>query len=217
MVRIGPNEVVTNDPDTIRTLLNVRSPYQRSDWYEGLRLDPTHDNILSVKDNSRHAMLRTKMASGVGKSLFAKLIDYAADEHGQYAGKDVIGLEDAIDRNFDKLIALFEAKYLSTPKEFKPVDFSRKIQYLMLDIITTIGFGEAFGYLETDSDVYSYLETTEQTIPLMFLFGAFPQVRGLLQSPLAKLFMPKTNETVGLGKITESVILSDISYIASQN
>ena len=43
----------------------VRSPYTRSDWYVGLRLDPTRDNVLSQRDDEKHNILRGKMAHGV--------------------------------------------------------------------------------------------------------------------------------------------------------
>jgi hypothetical protein len=40
-----------------------RSPYRRSDWYNALRVD--RENILSERNEERHAMLRNKMAAGV--------------------------------------------------------------------------------------------------------------------------------------------------------
>ena len=57
--------MITNDPDVWRNMLNVRSPYRRSDWYDSMRFDPTADNILSQRDDQKHAILRTKMAFGV--------------------------------------------------------------------------------------------------------------------------------------------------------
>lgn len=46
-------------------MLNVRSQYKRSDWYDALRVDPDHDNVLSERNDQRHSMLRSKMAPGV--------------------------------------------------------------------------------------------------------------------------------------------------------
>ncbi len=65
LARIGPNDLVTNDPALMRRMLAVRSPYRRSDWYVGMRFDPTRDNVESQKDEEKHAELRSKIAAGV--------------------------------------------------------------------------------------------------------------------------------------------------------
>lgn len=68
IVRIGPNELITSDPDVLRKVLNTKSPYRRSNWYDALRIDPGHDNVLSERDNEKHSVLRHKMAAGVSPS-----------------------------------------------------------------------------------------------------------------------------------------------------
>ena len=45
--------------------MSVRTTYRRSDWYDGLRLRPGQDNIISQRDGEKHAVLRQKMAAGV--------------------------------------------------------------------------------------------------------------------------------------------------------
>lgn len=65
IVRIGPNQLVTNDPEVLRKLSAVRSPYRRSNWYDGMRLEADHDHVLSERDENRHNALRAKMAAGV--------------------------------------------------------------------------------------------------------------------------------------------------------
>jgi hypothetical protein len=63
LVRIGPNDLITSDPEILKTMGAPRSPYRRSDWYKALRVD--RENILSERDEDRHAKLRNKMAAGV--------------------------------------------------------------------------------------------------------------------------------------------------------
>ena len=65
VVRVGPNQLVTDDPEVLRKISAVRSPYRRSNWYDGMRLEPDHDHVLSERDENRHNVLRTKMAAGV--------------------------------------------------------------------------------------------------------------------------------------------------------
>jgi len=69
LIRIGPNRLVTNDPDVLRRLWAVRSPYKKGPFYEAVRFDPERDNIVSLRDDAAHAELRSKMAAGVGFDL----------------------------------------------------------------------------------------------------------------------------------------------------
>lgn len=90
----------------------------------------------------------------------------------QYAGKDNPGLEDTMERHIANLVKLIEEKHLSSSTEFKPMDSSRKIQYPMLGTISNVGFGQAFGFLQADDDVFSYISTTETTVILFYSFSA---------------------------------------------
>jgi hypothetical protein len=66
LVRVGPNELITGDPDILRKIQAIRSPYRRSNWYDALRIDPTRNNVLSERSDEKHNALRAKMAAGVG-------------------------------------------------------------------------------------------------------------------------------------------------------
>lgn len=46
-------------------MYNVRSDYRRSTWYDGMRFDPSRDNLLSLRNEDAHRDLRAKMAAGV--------------------------------------------------------------------------------------------------------------------------------------------------------
>lgn len=65
LVRIGPNQLVTDDPDVLRHLWAVRSPYKKGPFYEAVRFNPERDNLVSLRDDQAHAVLRAKMAAGV--------------------------------------------------------------------------------------------------------------------------------------------------------
>lgn len=76
LARIGPNDLVTCDPNLLRQMLAVRTPYKRADYYDGFRFDPSRDNILSQRDDVKHGIIRAKMAAGVGvSSLSVALTD----------------------------------------------------------------------------------------------------------------------------------------------
>jgi len=65
LARIGPNLLVTNDADLLRLMSGARSTYSRAPWYDGMRLDPRVNNVISERNDKRHNALRAKMASGV--------------------------------------------------------------------------------------------------------------------------------------------------------
>ena len=84
LARIGPNELVTDDPDVLRRMMAVRSSYERGPCksssilvairsaearagYNAMKFEPGRDNLFSMRDGVAHAKLRNKMAAGVRK------------------------------------------------------------------------------------------------------------------------------------------------------
>ncbi|CAK7271325.1 hypothetical protein SEPCBS119000_004542 [Sporothrix epigloea] len=187
LARIGPNWVVCGDPGEIRRIWAARSSYKRGYWYQGLRLDPYRDNLLSTLDEKLHSALRTKMLPG-------------------YGGKDVDGLHEAIDAQVVAFVKLLEDKYLAgDPSKshvpYRTVDFAHKVQFFTLDIISTIAFGDAFGCLEADADVSRYIEITERVVPTVVAMAVLPWVINLLQSPIVRPLIPRVHNLVGFGSV----------------
>jgi hypothetical protein len=67
LARIGPNILVSSDPDIMRRMSSARSTYTKSNWYEGLRMQPGHNNVFSTVDEKDHAQRRARLAMGVRK------------------------------------------------------------------------------------------------------------------------------------------------------
>lgn len=68
LARIGPNHVITDDPETTRRILAVRSGYVRGPWFDALRVDPHCPNMLSERDVKTHAAIRAKVAPCVSQT-----------------------------------------------------------------------------------------------------------------------------------------------------
>ncbi|KZL84498.1 cytochrome p450, partial [Colletotrichum incanum] len=178
LVRVGPKDVVTSDPDLMRHMLGVRTKYTRSDWYHAMRLDPRHDNVLSTRDDATHTKLRSQMAGG-------------------YSGKEVTNLEAKIDDNVLRFMGLID-NYASENKRF---DFGLKTQYFTLDVISDLAFGQPFGDLASDSDVHDYIHTTEQNMPSIVVATVLPWVLTMLSWPLLRRLLPSERDATGLGKL----------------
>ena len=68
LARIGPNNLITNDLDLIRKILDSRSGYTRAPWFDSIRIDPHVPNIVSERDSKKHNRLRIKLSPGVKAS-----------------------------------------------------------------------------------------------------------------------------------------------------
>jgi hypothetical protein len=64
--------VIQDDPDFYRMYNTPRSNVARGHWYTGMKFDPRLDNVLSEKDEKRHAQLRAKMMAGVSQALLRR-------------------------------------------------------------------------------------------------------------------------------------------------
>ncbi|ATY67502.1 cytochrome P450 [Cordyceps militaris] len=178
IARVGPNDLITSDPELVKHMHSVRSAYRRSDWYDGIRFDPNKDNLASLRNEAEHKTLRAKMAAG-------------------YSGREIDGLELKVDENILRFMHLL-AKYASANQV---LDLARKVQYFTLDVISDISFDKPFGFLETDSDIYRYIETTEQAFPLLMLTTVVPFWVKIRASRLLRSAMPSESDRFGLGRI----------------
>ncbi|KAM0257753.1 hypothetical protein ACHAQJ_004204 [Trichoderma viride] len=178
IARVGLNDLVTDDPAFVKHMCNVKTEYRRSSWYDGMRFNPTEDNCLSTRDEKAHSILRSKMAAG-------------------YAGRDVDSLESKIDDSVREFLRLL-GRYADNKE---PLDLGRKVQYFTLDVISNISYGGPFGFVETDSDVYEYIKTTEKNLPMVMLVTVFPWLLTLLNSPILKGLLPSTKDRLGFGRI----------------
>lgn len=196
-MRVGPNQLVTNDPNVLKRINAVRSLWTKGEWYDGMRLEPEHDSLFSIRDEERHSMLRSKAAMAVSLSPRNRI---SIRSQTKYSGKDNKYLEKSIDDNIAKLVQLLDSKYVSTT-EFTPVDMAVKFQFLTLDIISEIAFGDAFGNLESDEDVSSYMKTVEGMFPLVILLGTWPELAKVFFWKPLRRFLPKETDTTGMGKL----------------
>lgn len=108
---------------------------------------------------------------------------------------------------------LIERKYVSTRTAYRPFDLARKAQYFALDVTTELSFGAPFGDLPSDSDVYGYIATTEQTLRYIILTTELPWLVRLLQSPLVKRFLPSDRDLLGIGRAMGWVLSSPVAQV----
>lgn len=172
----------------------VRSPYTRTSWYnKAVRVEPGRDNVFSQVDEEKHTRRRNQMAPG-------------------YSGKENTDLEPTIDKYVGQLLGLIRTEYLSVPStSYKIMNLAQKVQFMTLDVISDIGFGQAFGDLSSNSDANDYIKATEKgmfAITLVMASGLMP----ILQwPPLARRigFSEKAKSGIGMVLATARKMIDD--------
>ncbi|KUJ10427.1 cytochrome P450 [Mollisia scopiformis] len=183
LARIGPNTLLTSDPEMIIRMSSARSRYTRSRWYSGQKLEVDHDNLFSTIDEATHSKKRAQLATG-------------------YSGKDIDGLEAMIDSHVIELMNLIRRKYLSDGSTFRPMDFARKSAFFTMDVITDIAFGRSWGCLIADDDVFKWFESLEIIMPNAIKASTIPWLSSLFDIPfLKKLVAPSEKDKIGPGKL----------------
>ncbi|KAI2627187.1 cytochrome P450 [Xylaria nigripes] len=181
LIRIGPNELLVGDAQSIWKMNSVRGAYGRGAWYNSMKIDPYGHHVLSERDTAKHDKRRAKLAAG-------------------YSGKGVVDLEGIVDSQINVLVDLLKSRYLAEDGP-KIVDFSRFVLYFQVDVVSRAAFGESWGNLPNLTDHYDFISTTETFIPWIESFVMLPFLRELFASPLfLKLAGPKITDKKGLGK-----------------
>ncbi|KAK4454180.1 Pisatin demethylase [Podospora aff. communis PSN243] len=192
-IRVGPNELLTGNPDVIRRITAARSRYRRSDWYRLHRLIPGQDSMLTTLDVAEHDWLKAKTAPG-------------------YTGKDVPSLEVTIDSVLLNLVSKLRAKYAANPSlprsgaNVKPLlDLARTASYFTLDSITQLAFDQNFGFLDSETDVYGHLVMLDEMARKAMVFTTAPPFIGRIVSstPFRRLvdFLVKPENRAGIFRI----------------
>ncbi|KAH7012167.1 cytochrome P450 [Microdochium trichocladiopsis] len=176
LARIGPNYVLTSDPEDLDRMSRARSPYNRHEWYLGGKFDPEHDNILTILDKNGHDAHKKRLADGFG-------------------GRDGVNIEETVNHMVLQIVAAVRKRYLA-----KEVDLNVLIRNFTLDVISRLCCGEEFGFITASEDLSSFSESAEKTAWLFCLFVDIPILRWLAVSQysiLAKWLRPRATDRAG--------------------
>jgi hypothetical protein len=85
----------------------------------------------------------------------------------------------------------------------KPLlDFASMAQYFTLDSIAKVAFGEEFGLIREERDIYGHIEMLNEIAPATVVIAAVPYFRAVMGSKFVlKLIGPKPGDKRGVGRI----------------
>jgi hypothetical protein len=178
IMRIGPDAVAIDDPETLLRINGTRSSYTRGPWYDSFRFDVRGNNSITEMDPDKHNKRKAKLVSG-------------------YSGRNVANLEAKIDKWIAALVRCIRAKIA---KGAGTIDIGTLIQYFQVDLITEAEMGAPWGDLADEQDHFGYLKTNDTAIPVIQCIGWLPMARRLYTSSwVMGLFGPKTTDKAGVG------------------
>ncbi|KAK5632140.1 hypothetical protein RRF57_007854 [Xylaria bambusicola] len=181
LVRVGPNELISSDPDVGRHMSATKVKRRKGQWYASMKVDPYVDNIFSQLDPVKHDKLRACMSQA-------------------FLMKENPHLSLKIDGSIASFVNLIQRKYLSTSENARPIDLGLVSQYFSLDVITAIAFGAPLGYLDNDQDLFGYVKTTDAILPFVTLCSSSPSLGWFMsQAWVTNLVGPSPQDKTGQG------------------
>ncbi|OLN96772.1 Pisatin demethylase 7 [Colletotrichum chlorophyti] len=183
LVRIGPSDLVTNDPEVIRMMSSAKGVYRRGDANSGNRFNPHHLTLLNMLEPKRHDQFKTKVAPA-------------------YSGRDTPGLESNVDEQLKSLISLIRRKHIAASGPCEKLPLGRAAGLFALDVISKVSLGKEFGCLREDSDVHEFYSTLRKHVPFMSMTIDVPWLRKIFYSDLYLTWMgPQETDSIGIGKL----------------
>lgn len=185
LVRIGPNYIITDEPDVIKSISSARSAYHRDGWYSTGRFNPYRDNLFTKLEPSVHSKAKLRLS-------------------GSYNGRETNNLEPNVDEQVQNLIGLLHRKYAVSSEDLsRPLlDLGPTSNYFTLDVITKVAFGQEFGYLREETDLYHFMQHVRDLWPRMSTSADVPWIRRILFSKFfLLLFGPSTTDKDGFGAL----------------
>jgi cytochrome P450 len=183
IVRVGPNDVFTDDLEFLRKINSTKGLYAKGASYSGSRLNPYYESLFMMRDPIAHDKMKAKLIYG-------------------YSGKETMGPEAAIDEQIMNLVRLIQDKYVSKPGEFRPLQWSKTAGLFTLDVISRLALGQEFGCLNSDEDIHSFFDTLKDYLPIIALTTDVPWLRNIAFSRLfLRLFGPSIRDKKGIGKL----------------
>ncbi|GKT60929.1 pisatin demethylase [Colletotrichum tofieldiae] len=186
LVRVGPNEVVTNDPKLVRKISGTDERWARDPFYITGKFNPYHDNMFSILNPREHQLAKSRRLAA-------------------YSGRETPDLEIGMDTLVKTLIDMIETRYTSPVQDSRVpplLDLGKTSCYFTLDVITRLAFGKEVGYLDSEKDHFGFLGSLHDLWPQMSTCADIPMLRKFLFSSFFLKFMgPKTTDKVGFGAL----------------
>ncbi|KAI0479828.1 cytochrome P450 oxidoreductase [Xylaria cf. heliscus] len=171
VARIGPNHVITDDPEITRRILASGSGYRRGPGFDSVRIDP------HVSDSGPERGVHKDNEATTNS--FPRFTDTSPE---------------ATERTIDYMLLIWsESLRNCCAKSDETVcDIGQMIQFLTVDIVTKLFLGHEIGCIKQNRDVHSIIKTVETSSCIRQYLSAYVHFNPLLYS-LARIPDPRRN------------------------
>jgi hypothetical protein len=75
-------------------------------------------------------------------------------------------------------------------------------QFFTVDVLSKIAFGKAFGCLPSGTDMYEYIKTSHEFIPILELKLNHPWINAITSTAFFRMLVaPRIEDKTGMGKV----------------
>ncbi|KAL4936872.1 hypothetical protein BDV06DRAFT_216326 [Aspergillus oleicola] len=166
-VRVSPSEISVVDEKIMRQIMSHRSNTPKTTWYDAWAIPGGTPALFAVRDRHVHGFLRKRVAH-------------------IFSVSSLLSMENHIHACIDT----FMGKMTKFEAQQRVVDMATWTNALAFDVIGELGYGEAFGHLETESDVHDLRATILQGFKTLSCIGYLPGQWRLVVNPLVRAFGP---------------------------
>ncbi|KAF3019341.1 hypothetical protein E8E14_010372 [Neopestalotiopsis sp. 37M] len=165
-------------------MAGARSEYGRDSWYKGGRFNPYHDSVFTLTNQADHKERKTKIV-------------------GAFVGREAPLIETGVNEQVLSLLKVIRDNHLCSPgtNQNKVLDFAPLSNYFTMDAISKVAFGQEFGFLKANDDLYGLLREVRENWPRLAMALDVPYFRDLIFSPaFLSRFGAKETDEKGMGK-----------------
>ncbi|KAH7066573.1 cytochrome P450 [Paraphoma chrysanthemicola] len=177
VLRITPTLLLVSDATKLPEVYNRQA--NKSDHYVTGSFGE-QESLFNMKEHKIHAHYR-KIAAG------------------PYAFSNVKKMEPLVDHRIEVWLTKLTSRFADTGNNF---DFAPWAVYMAYDIISEIGFGAPFGFVESESDVGGLIQGFHDgLLPFGLMARLWPFTNYIKGTPLGKYLIAKPEDDTGIGML----------------
>ncbi|KAH0604881.1 uncharacterized protein H6S33_006549 [Morchella sextelata] len=196
VVRITPNILSFSDHRAIKVIYGRGAgEFAKGDGFGNGFLPGGDPPVFFAKDPVVHSRVRKRIAHAYSMTSVAQM------------EPSVSALVEEFSRNI--------GRFAERGEEFDLVEW---VNHLTFDLISELGYGKKFGFMETGGDVNGYQESMHHNSPMFPILAAFPTLAALLGVVIKYLPPPKSATGIGhLFGLAKKIIADRRASTSSSN
>lgn len=177
VIRITPTMLLVSDATKLPVIYN-RNAHKSQHYITGSF--GKDESLFNMQDTPTHARFRKVAAA-------------------PYSFTNIKKMEPLVDEQITRWVARLDEKFASTREEF---DFAPWAVYMAYDVISSVGFGAPFGFIEKGEDVEGLIKGFHDgLVPFGIMARLYPMTNWLKSTFLGKYMVASPEQDSGIGTL----------------